>query len=87
MRAGRPATPMYPPAPTAADLCADGTLSPDGAADFTSLSRDEIDRAIDRGEIETFRHGRRVLIAKRVLVLWLAAKLEATRAERGVGAR
>ena len=80
-RAGRPATPMLPAAP-AVDLCADGALSPDGAAEFTSVSRDEIDRAIARSEIETFHHGRRVLIARRELVRWLAAKLDATRAVR-----
>jgi excisionase family DNA binding protein len=70
------------PTPTAAETCADGAFSPDTAAVFTSLSRDEIDRAISRGELETFRHLRRVLIPKTVVVEWLAKKLEAARAER-----
>lgn len=79
----RPAKPMFPPTvspvPTVEEICADGALSPDGAAEFTSLSRDEIDRAISRGEIEIFRYGRRVLIARREAVRWLATYLEASR--------
>lgn len=82
MRPGRPATPMYAE-PTAADLCADGALDLDGAAEFCRISKREIERAVERGEIETMYHGRKPLVPKRVLVLWLAAKLEATRAERG----
>ncbi len=66
---------------------ADGALSIDGAAEFAGdLSRDEIERAIGRGELETFRHGRRVLIAKRAVQRWLAGKLEQTRRERQTGA-
>ncbi|VTR94021.1 unnamed protein product [Gemmata massiliana] len=68
---GRPAKPMFQ-APTSEEICSEGALSPEGAAEFTSLSRTEIDRAIVRGEIETFRYGRRVLIAKREMVRWLA---------------
>lgn len=77
---GRPAKPMDAPEP-ALEAVADGALSPDGAAAFTSFSRREIDRAIGRGEIETFRHGRRVLVAKNEARRWLAAMLEASRAE------
>ncbi|AMV23794.1 hypothetical protein VT84_05235 [Gemmata sp. SH-PL17] len=78
----RPATPMFPE-PTAEEICSEGALSPDGAAEFTSLSRPEIDRAIARGEIEIFRYGRRVLIAKREAVRWLATYLEASRQNAG----
>lgn len=77
----RPATPMTS-APTALEVCADGALSPEGAAEFTSLCRAEIDRAVERGELETFHHGRRVLIPKRVVVEWLARKLEEERSKR-----
>lgn len=62
--------------PTSEQVVGDGALSPAGAAEFTSLTRKEIDRAICRGEIETFRYGRRVLIARREVVRWLAAVRE-----------
>lgn len=79
---GRPATPMCPPEP-AIEAVADGALSIDGAAEFCgALSRDTVERAIGRGEIEAFRCGARVLIAKREVQRWLAAKLEASRVER-----
>lgn len=69
----RPAKPMFPVAiSTSEEICAEGALSLDGVAEFTSLSATEIRRAIDRGEIETFRYGKRVLIAKREAVRWLA---------------
>jgi excisionase family DNA binding protein len=77
----RPAKPMTS-AESSEDLLRDGALSPDGAAEFTSLSRDEVDRAIDRGEIEIFKFGRRVLIPKRELVRWLAEKRDAYKAAR-----
>lgn len=89
----RPATPMFPrptapvltepTAPNAEEICADGALSPDGMAEFTSLSRTEVDRVINRGEIETFRYGRRVLIARREAIRWLATYLEASRLTAG----
>ena len=69
---GRPATPALP-APTSEDVCRDGCVSIDGAADLSSLSRDEIKRAIAGGELETFSRGRRVLIPRVALVKWLAA--------------
>jgi hypothetical protein len=80
----RPATPMTP----AVETCADGALSLDGAAEFSGVCKREIERAIDRGELEVLYHGRRPLVPKRQLVGWLAAKLEAARsANRGAGAR
>ncbi len=75
----RPAKPMFA-APTSEEICSEGALSPEDAAQFTSLSRKEIDRAITRGEIETFRYGRRVLIAKREVIRWLAELRDRSRA-------
>jgi excisionase family DNA binding protein len=80
---GRPAKPMTP----AVETCADGALSIDGAAAFANVGRTEIYEAVKRGELELFHHGRRALVPKRQVVEWLAAKLEAARAERGAGAR
>ena len=80
----RPAKPLYAVTPVdeAVEELADGVLSLDGAAEFTSLSRDEIERAVSRGELETFRYGRRVLLVKRHVMRWLAEKLAAARRER-----
>lgn len=72
---GRPAKPMFA-TPTSSEVVGDGALSLAGVAEFTSLSRKIIDRAICRGEIEAFRYGRRVLIARREVVRWLAAMRE-----------
>lgn len=80
----RPAKPMTP-APTPLELCAEGALSVEGCAEFCGdLSPDEVRKAIAAGEIEPFHRGRRVLIAKREAVRWLAAMLEADRAKRGM---
>lgn len=77
----RPATPMAPRL-TAFEDCERGTLSVKRAARFTSLSHDEIQRAIAAGEIETFRRGRRVLMTKRAVIAWLARMLDAARREQ-----
>jgi hypothetical protein len=81
---GRPAKPMFPETPLdeAFDALADGVLSYDGAAEFTSLCRDEIEEAVREGEIETFKHKRRVLLVKRSVQMWLAKKLAKQREER-----
>lgn len=76
----RPAKPMTPE-PTAADLCADGALSCNAAAEFCGICRREIEMAIERGELETMYHGRKPLVPRRMVVAWLAAKLEAARAQ------
>lgn len=68
----RPAAPMFAPE-TSRAVCAEGAFSPDAAAAFVSLSRDVIDAAVEAGELEAFKFGRRVLIAKVRLVEWLAA--------------
>lgn len=76
----RKATPMIVP-PPALELCAEGALSVEECGAFCGgLCRDEIEKAIRDGEIETFRRGRRVLIARREAARWLAGLLEASRA-------
>jgi hypothetical protein len=82
---GRPAKPMFPtetPLEAAFADLDEGALSYDGAAEFTSLSRTEIKRAVRAHEIETFKHKRRVLLVKRSVRMWLAKKLAEQRAER-----
>ena len=81
---GRPAKPMFPASPLdeAFDDLDDGALSYEGAVAFTSLCRDELEEAVRQGEIETFKHGRRVLLVKRSVRLWLARMLAAERAKR-----
>lgn len=83
---GRPATPMYPatlpPPETAEDVCSAGAVDVNGAEEFTGVSGRELYRAMDRGEIEWFYHGRIRLIARKTLTKWLAAKLAAERRER-----
>lgn len=79
---GRPSTP-HVKAPTSEELCADGALDIDGLAAFASLSRREVEKALAAGEVETFRRGVRVLIARREAVRWLAGMLDADRARRG----
>ncbi len=90
----RPPKPMFPAAPgtlplpvagplaDAMEVLAEGALSREAAAEFASLSVPELDRVIERGELETFSHGRRVLIPKRSVQMWLAKKLASERAER-----
>ena len=66
-------------------MCAEGALSIKECGRFCGdLSPDEIEKAINAGEIETFHRGRRVLIARREAVRWLACLLDADRAKRGV---
>lgn len=80
---GRPAIPMHPsPLDEAFADMDEGALSYEGAAEFTSVCERELMRAVERGEIETFRHGRRVLLVKRSVRMWLAKKLATERAER-----
>lgn len=80
----RPAKPMC--AATDLDAAFDdldaGSLTYEGAEQFTGLSRDEIERAVRQGEIETFNRGRRVLLVRRSVQLWLARMLAEARAER-----
>lgn len=77
---GRPAKPLFPRA-AALDDCALGAFSIKRAAKFCSLCAEEIERAIQRGEIETFRRGRRVLMTKKAVIAWLAKLLEAERTQ------
>jgi hypothetical protein len=83
----RPSRPMYAPRADGlthgvVDDCADGAMSLDDAALFCGICKREIERAVSRGELETFYHGTKPLVPKRLLVAWLAKKLEASRAER-----
>ena len=84
---GRPAKPMLGAAAgsdveAAYDDLEGGAVSYEEAERFTSLCRHELIKAVDAGEIETFTHGRRVLLVKRSVRMWLARKLAAARAER-----
>ncbi len=56
----------------ATELLADGALSVAAAAEFASLSRASLYEAMQRGELLYLKRGRRRLIPKRALVLWLA---------------
>lgn len=76
----RPATPMTP-AP-AAEVCADGALSVKDACAFAGIGKSELYAAVGRGELEFLYHGRKPLVPKRLLVAWLAVKLERARLER-----
>ena len=88
---GRPATPMFPDASPLDAAYADldlGALSYEQAeAEFTSLSRDVLEAAVRAGEIEAFKVGRRTLLVKRSVRMWLAKKLAAARAERQAAGR
>jgi len=66
----------------ATELLADGSVSVNGAAEFTGVSVGELYKAMARGELEFFYHGTSRLIARRELVRWLAEKHAAT-ARRG----
>jgi excisionase family DNA binding protein len=57
-------------------------MSYDGAAAFCGISKRSIERCVELGELEVLYYGRKPLIPKRQLVMWLAKKLEAARAER-----
>jgi len=74
MPAGRPAKPMFP-VPAAEELLELGSLSYDDAAAFCGISRREINRAVERGELVPFHHrgGTKPLIPKRALIRWQAA--------------
>lgn len=78
----RPARPMFPALDAALLDCAEGAMSVKDACKFTGVGRSEMYEAVARGELEALYHGRKPLIPKRVLVAWLARKLEAARAER-----
>lgn len=69
----RPATPMFPP--EAEELLEFGSLDFDGAAEFCGISRSEINKAVQRRELVSFRHkgGKKGLIPKRALIRWQAA--------------
>ena len=77
----RPASPMYA-APTAEELLSLGSLSYDAAAAFCGISRSEINKAVQRGELVPFHHRSKPLIPKRALILWQAAKYEAENPQR-----
>ena len=87
MPPGRPAKPIVVPLNPSpleqayADL-AEGAMSYEGAAEFTSLSTKEIERAVSAGEIEWFTHKRRVLLVASSVRMWLAKKLARERQER-----
>jgi excisionase family DNA binding protein len=57
----------------------DGAFDVKAAADFCSLSLRTIRYALANGELESFRFGKKVLIAKSHLVAWLAAMLAKSR--------
>lgn len=79
---GRPASPMYP-VPVAEELLELGSLSYDDAAAFCGISRSEINKAVQRGELVPFKHkgGKKPLIPKRALVRWQAAMYAAQNPE------
>lgn len=79
----RPAKPLYvaPVDAAAADLT-EGAMSLDDAVQFTSLCRSILRRAVDRGEIEFFHVGRRVLLVRKSVRVWLASFLAQERDER-----
>ena len=72
----RPARPMFP----LGDECADGALSLDGAAKFLAVSVREVERAIQRGELEVVHWGRKVRVLKSQCRALLAQQLAEARA-------
>ncbi len=84
MPAGRPAKPMFPATPLdeAFDDLDQGALSYEAASEFTSLCRDVLREAVAEGQIETFHYGRRVLLVKKSVRMWLAKKLAKERQDR-----
>jgi hypothetical protein len=79
---GRPATPMSP-VPAAEELLEFGSFDFDGAAAFCGISRSEINKAVQRGELKSFRHkgGKKGLIPRRALIRWQAAMYAAQNPE------
>jgi hypothetical protein len=85
----RPARPMLPVAfapPAVEELLELGSLSYDDAAAHCGISRREINRAVERGELKPFHHkgGKKPLIPKRALIRW-QAEMYATEHNGGTG--
>ncbi|MCE9565880.1 MAG: helix-turn-helix domain-containing protein [Planctomycetes bacterium] len=69
-----PESPALVATATAADVWAEGALGVPAAAEFIGIGRSEFWREMDAGRIAFVKHGTKRLIAKRVLVAWLARK-------------
>jgi hypothetical protein len=84
MKAGRLGKPLFPTTPLdeAFEDLDLGGLSYKGATRFSSFSRAELKRAVRRGEIETFKRGKRTVLLKRSVRMWMAKMLVAQREER-----
>ena len=84
---GRPATPMFPQSAAVEELLELGSLSYDDAAKFCGISRSEINKAVQRGELKPFHHkgGTKPLLPKRALIRWQAAMYAAENPEAGAG--
>jgi len=61
--------------PTAEDLCSDGVLTAAQFARFVGLELETCRKLFRRREVEWFRVRRRVVVARRVAVAWLAAQM------------
>ncbi|MCE9561290.1 MAG: helix-turn-helix domain-containing protein [Planctomycetes bacterium] len=69
-----PESPAMVATVTAADVWAEGALGVPAAAEFVGVSTRTIWNEMDAGRIAFVKHGTKRLIAKRVLVAWLARK-------------
>lgn len=83
----RPAKPMTPaarpapvPVPREVAEVLDGAVSLDRAAEFLAISRRELDRVIDRGELIVVYHRSKPRLLWRHVVELLARQTEETRA-------
>lgn len=65
------------PTPEAERACVRGSKTIRGAAAFTGLSKSAIWELIRSGELQSFKVGRRRLIAKSQLVRYLAIQMDA----------
>lgn len=67
--------PIVPEPPGGAGVCDDGMLTVREAAAFSRVSRAELWRRMDRGELAWSKPGRFRLIPRRALVEWLNSQM------------
>lgn len=71
---GRPACLPFAPIDPPPELWSAGAMSVKEVGVFLSLSKREVQRLLARGALAHRRHGRRVLVSRRGVELWLRSE-------------